>query len=105
MQKLDSFSKILLATGTINYMAASVDSLNQHMRYVQDPNGWHKEGIEEREKVLAETVEDLKKIMNRLGDIINAHDSLSAVDQYVTTPTFNVVVHGHDEVEGDFDEL
>jgi len=29
--KLDSLSKILIATGQINYMAASIDSVNEQM--------------------------------------------------------------------------
>jgi hypothetical protein len=43
--------------------------------------------------------------MNRLGDLINAQDAICALDLHVTNPAFNVVVHGHDEVEGNFDNL
>lgn len=104
-EKLDSLSKILLATGTINYMAASIDSVNEQIKRIAGPGSVHEEGIQQRDEVLAEAVADLAKVMNRLGDLINAQDSLSAVDQYVTTPPFMVVVHGHDNVEGDFDNL
>lgn len=72
---------------------------------IKDTDGTFKEGIEQRDEVLAETVEDLTKVMNRLGDLINAQDAICSVDQYVVTPAFNVVVHGHDEVDGDFDNL
>lgn len=105
MEKLDSLSKILLATGSINYMAASIDSVNEQIRMMPDKEGIYKEGIEHRDEVLAETVKDLAKVMNRLGDLINAQDACCPLDQYVTLPPFNVVVHGHDDPNGDFDEL
>jgi len=105
MENLNSFNKILLATSTINYMASSINGLNEQIKFFKDEDGAFKEGIKERDQVLAETVNDLTKVMNRLGDLLNAQDAISALDMYVTTPAFNVVVHGHDDVEGDFESL
>jgi predicted KAP-like P-loop ATPase len=105
MQKLDSFNKILLATGTINYLASSINGLNEQIKMLKDGDGAFKKGIEHRDAALAEAVEDLKKVMNKLGDLINAQDAICSLDHYVTLPAFNVVVHGHDEVDGDFNNL
>jgi hypothetical protein len=105
MQKLDSFNKIILATGTINYLASSINGLNEQIKIIKAKDSVFDEGIKQRDEVLAEVVEELGKVMNKLGDLINAQDALCAVDQYVITPAFMVVVHGHDEVEGDFDNL
>jgi hypothetical protein len=99
MQKLDSFNKIILATGTINYMASSINGLNEQIKILKDKEGAFKDGIEQRDAILAEAVEDLKKVMNKLGDLINAQDAICAIDQYVVTPAFNVVVHGHDDAD------
>lgn len=43
--------------------------------------------------------------MEKLGNLINAQDALCSLDQYVTTPAFMVVVQGHDDPDGDFDNL
>ncbi len=102
-KKLDSFNKILLATATINYMASSLEGVRSQCVLMN--SDIPKDIAANNEKVLSEAVEDLKVIMNKLGDFINATDCICALDQYVTTPAFNVVVNGHDETEGDFDDL
>lgn len=102
MQKLDSFNKIILATGTINYLASMVEGLNSDMKCSPDPKKVHAEGIAKRDADMVAALEKLKEAMEILG---NSIDEVCAIDQYVTTPAFNVVVNGHDEVEGDFDSL
>jgi len=52
-QKLDSLSKILIATGQINYMAASIDSVNEQMKFLPDAKGFHAEGIKEFDDTLS----------------------------------------------------
>jgi hypothetical protein len=114
-QKLDSFSKILMATGAINYMAASIDSVNTEIKMMRptynkaipDMNfeDVHGKGIEARDEILAETVVKLSAIMEELGNLINGQDALCAVDIFATKAAFEVVVHGHDDTEGDFDNL
>ena len=103
-EKLDSFNKILLATGTINYMASSVENVRvQCERMTLSKNA--QEITKENGELLDEIVNDLKAVMEKLGNFINATDGICAIDQYVTTPAFIVVVNGNDDVEGDFDEL
>lgn len=100
MEKLDLFNKILLATGTINYLASSVYGLNENMKTISDPGNVFKKGIENRDADLIKALEYLKAAMEVLG---NANQEPCAIDVFVTTPAFMVVVHDHDEVEGDFD--
>lgn len=102
MEKLDSFGKILLATGNINYLAAAIHGLNEQMRFVPDSENIHKPGIEKRENDLTDALAHLTQAMEILG---NSLEEPCAIDVYVTTPAFNVIIHGNDDVEGDFDEL
>lgn len=104
-QKLDSLSKIALALGAINYMAISIDSVNEQIKMIPDTEGVHKEGIEQRDKILSETATELGVIMEKLGNLINAQDAICSLDQYVTNPAFMVVVQGHDDPDGDYDDL
>jgi hypothetical protein len=101
-QKLDSFSKILLATVTINYLASMLDGVNSDMKFIPDPDKVHAEGIQKRQVALENAVEKLKEVMNELGD---AMDAVCPIDEYVTEPAFNVLCHGHDNVEGDFENV
>lgn len=109
-QKLDSFSKILLATSAINYMASSIDGVNRDMKFIRHNDGdalneFHNKGIEERDKLMEDVVKQLGQIMESMGNVINGHDAICAIDQYITTPAFNVIIHGNDDTEGDFDSL
>jgi hypothetical protein len=114
-QKLDSLSKILLATGAINYMAASIDSVNEQIKMMKptykkavpdlDFDEVHGEGIKARDELLAEVVADLAPILEKMGNLINGQDAICAIDEYITAPAFNVILHGHDDTEGDFDNL
>lgn len=101
-QKLDVFNKILLATGSINYLASAVYNLNEQMKTIADPKGIFKEFNEKRDDDLVKVLDHLKEAMEILG---NSIEEPCAIDVYVTTPAFNVVMHGHDDVEGDFDNL
>ena len=99
MDKLDSFSKILLATGTINYLAAAINSVNEEMKFAPDHERYHVSGIERRDAALLTASVKLSEIMNALGGVL---DEVCAIDEYVTTPAFEVLVHGKDDVNGEF---
>lgn len=101
-QKLDVFNKILLATGSINYMASAVYSLNEQMKTIPDPKGIFKEFNDKRDEDLVKALGHLKSAMEILG---NSIEEPCALDLYVTTPAFNVVMHGYDDVECDFENL
>lgn len=103
-QRLDSFSKILIATGQINYMASSIDGVNEQIKISGlGEKDVHKEGLQQRERVLSEVVRDLSKVMNKLGDIINSHDCICAIDMRIAKIPFEIIVSGMDEVDNDYE--
>lgn len=104
MQKLDSFSKILIATGQINYMAASIDSVNQQMKFIPDEKNVHAGGIEARDILLEQTVKKLTEVMNDLGEIINAHDCICAIDVRVSKVPFEILIEGKDDTDNDYED-
>lgn len=101
-EKLDSFSKILLATGTINYLASIIEEVNKDMKVFASPGNVHAAGVQRREAALETALYHLKEVMEALG---NAMNEVCPIDQYVTTPAFNVLIHGHDDVEIDHENL
>lgn|GEM_PF-2072319 len=69
------------------------------IKLIPDENGFHKAGIDERDFLLNEVVNDLPNIMNKMGDLINAHELICAIDQRVSAVPFDIVVHGEDYVD------
>lgn len=108
-QKLDNFSKILLATGQINYMASSIDGVTSDIRSLSrdpkyDPRGWHKSRAEANDRVLGETVRKLAKIMEEMGNYINACDIICPLDERVAKVPFEIVISEMDDTEKKYDE-
>ena len=102
-QKLDSFSKILVATGQINYMAASINGVNEQMKFVPDTNGYHKDGIKAKDDLLDEVVVKLGAIMEDMGNLINGHDCICTIDERVGRVPFEIIVHQMDDTETDYE--
>lgn len=99
-QRLDNFSKIILATGTINYLASSIEGVNAQMKMIKG------DGFKELTGKLDDDLEKATKLLTEVMEVLgNSLPETCSIDQYVTTPAFMVVMHGHDEVEGDFDNL
>jgi hypothetical protein len=104
-EKLNNLSKILIATGQINYMASSIYDVNQQMKFSGlDKKDAHKEGVEAKDELLEDVVERLAGIMEDLGNLINAHDCVCHIDERVSKVPFEIVVHGMDDVEADYEE-
>jgi hypothetical protein len=101
-QKLDSLSKIIIATGQINYMAVSIDSVNEQIKFIPDKKGVHKEGIEARDEILAETVTKLAAIMEELGNFVNNTDCICHIDTRVAATPFEIIIQGMDDCEKDY---
>lgn len=100
-EKLDSFSKIILATGAIQYMAASINSVNEQMKMVPlkpELEAALSTGIKDRDDLLKETVENLNVVMQRLGDYMNDSDCICAIDIRATRAAFEIVALGKDSV-------
>ena len=103
-QKLDSLSKIIIATGQINYMAVSIDSVNEQIKFIPDKEGVHKKGIEARNEILSQTVTKLAAIMEELGDFINNTDCICHIDTRVAKVPFEILIAGKDDCEKDYDD-
>lgn len=101
--KLDSLSKILIATGQINYMAASIDSVNEQIKFIPDENGFHKDGIKEKDECLSDVALRLAAIMEDMGNLINSWDCICHIDERVSKVPFEILIHGEDDTEKDYD--
>lgn len=103
MEKLDSFSKIIVATSAINYMANSLSTVNQQVKMVAHlrPEEKHifEDGIKAKDEALADAVKKLGEIMEELGNCINNCDAICEIDERVTKEAFAIILHGKDDVE------
>ena len=101
-QKLDSLSKIIIATGQINYMANSISTVNEQIKFILDKDGFHRDGIEARTTVLLDTVVKLGFIMEELGNFINDTDCICHIDERVAQVPFEIIIQGMDDCEIDY---
>jgi len=101
-EKLDSFSKILIATGQINYLASQINMTNIAIKSVPDELGWRAEGIKDRDEALAETVMKLSDIMQELADLMNNQDFTQEIDARITKAPFEILIHGMDDVTTEY---
>ena len=103
MEKLDPQSKILLATGAINYLANQLHSLNKQMKMAvhlrPECKDIFEDGIKNRDEILENSIVRLKIVMEELSDCLNDCDAVQAIDVKVVTPAFDVLVHGKDSLE------
>lgn len=105
MEKLDSFSKILIATGQINYMASAINGLNVQMKMTGlAKKDVHAEGVKEKDELLEETVNKLAAIMEDLGNYMSNNDCICNIDVRLTTEAFKIIIHKQDDVEKDYTE-
>lgn len=99
VERLDSFSKILLATQSINYMANIINKTCQELKSLSLHDETAKELIEEQTALLGDTVDELTVIMNKLGNYMNATDCISPIDTKITDAAFEIIMRGKDEME------
>ncbi len=93
-------TKILIATGTINYLASAINGCSEQIKVIKG------EGFKELTDKLDDDLEKAKVLLTQAMEVLgNSLPETCAIDQYVTAPAFMVVMHGHDEVEGDFDNI
>jgi len=102
MEKLDNYSKILVATSAINYMANQIDTINCQMKMMDlDKDSVLYKSIEQKDEALRLTVGSLGEIMENLGDMINNQDMAVAIDLKIVEAAFGIIIHGKDNVEGE----
>lgn len=102
-ERLQKISKIMLATGTINYLATHIHTINSEMRvtnlaYEDSP---HSETIHDQEQTLTKTLLHLEKAMDELADYMEAYDCLMPIDIAFTHVPFSIISGGMDEVNRD----
>jgi len=96
--KLDNFSKILLATSTINYLASSLDSVTKQIQSLKEDDVFAYR-IHTSNEILNNAVISLGQIMEALGEGLNNMDSVCPIDERVTSPAFDIIIHGKDDTE------
>jgi hypothetical protein len=99
MEKLDSFSKILLATQSINYMSNVVNAANQQIKVLPDEEGIFTSGIKDRDALLDIVIYKLSDIMQDLGDYMNNSDCISPIDERITEQAFKIVIYGKNNTD------
>lgn len=97
--KLDNLSKILLATQTINFLAATMYTLNMQMKTIPDEKGYHADGINLKDETLEWAVTHLAEVMEVLGNVLNGCDAVTPIDQKITQAAFDIIVRKQDDVE------
>lgn len=102
-EKLDSLSKILLATGTINYLANTMYVVNSQIKIVVHHSPEQKpvfeDGIKEKDDLLKSTVKRLTDIMDDLAECLNSCGAVSPIDSRITAEPFSILIHGNDNVD------
>lgn len=97
-EKLDTFSKILLATQSINYMANCVNGVLQQYKMIPTKDEVITKGITDKENALFTAEKHLVKVMEELGDFMNDAGFSMQIDDRVTREAFSIL-HGKDDVE------
>lgn len=96
-EKLDNFSKILLATQTINYLSGCLDRVTLSLAPIKDDSVI--ELRERNEKMLKSMAEKTADLCNELGDFMNAIDCVCPIDERIVKPAMDII-NGADDVNG-----
>lgn len=100
MEKLDSFSKILLATGAINYMAASLNSVTQQIAFIpKNVSETAAESVIRNNAELDKVLVALKDTMENFGNFMDGIDCVCPIDVRIYEVPFDIILHGNDNVE------
>jgi len=114
-EKLDLFSKILLATSTINYMASSLNAVNEQYKdvlyleeKVRDDNDISTKALEtlvaDQDKKLEEVSENLAGILKSFGNYLHKKDCVCAIDARIYKLSSEILLEGKDEVDNTYDD-
>lgn len=95
MAHLDSLSKILLATSSINYMANIIAStqgeIERIIRAVPESATVHQDSVVNFQSALDDAIMKLTDIMNDLGNCLNESGATSSIDSHVTSASFDIL--------------
>ncbi|MGN7818818.1 hypothetical protein ACTJJB_01740 [Chitinophaga sp. 22536] len=98
-EKLDTYSKILLATQTINYLASNMNTVITQVRSIPGMSQIQIDGAAATEEVLIAALGQMTTVMEALGDYVNNVDMVCAIDERITNAAFQILIHGKDNVE------
>lgn len=101
-EKLDDFSKIVLATSSIAYMASQINRVI--LSTPNPPDAATEYNLEEGRDLLTFSLQRLIPIMNALATHLNDAGIARHIDERATSPAFEVCVYGFDETETDYSE-
>ena len=113
--KLDSFNKILLATGTINYMASALEGVRKNCQTIVSINSKKEsldefsnkvmiEGLASKNEMIDDALKKLCDVIEDLGNYLDGHDIVCPIDQRVYSVPLNILLHGMDEEETKYDD-
>lgn len=108
--KLESFAKILLATGQINYMAASLEGVTKDYRLLSTTEAtkgekFIRDGLIEKEKMLKKVSDHLNVIMENLADFLNNRDCVCVIDSRISKVPFEILIDGMDDPNKDYEDV
>jgi len=114
-EKLDLFSKILLATSTINYMASSLNAVNEQYKVAlaaecidEEDNGLSKNIlttlVAEQDKKLEALTNGLIDMIRDFGSYLNKKDCVCAIDARIYKAPSEILVEGKDEVNNTYND-
>ena len=114
-EKLDLFSKILLATSTINYMASTLNAVNEQYKVAlvsegidEEDNGLSKNIlatlIADQDKKLQELTMGLTGIIRDFGNYLNKKDCVCAIDARIYKPSSEILLEDKDEVNNTYND-
>lgn len=114
-QKLDNFNKILLATGTINYMASALEGVRKDYQTIVSINSKKekhdefsdkvmKEGLESKNEMMADTLKKLCDVIEDLGNYLDGHDIVCPIDARIYSVPLNILLHDMDEEEKHYEQ-
>lgn len=109
-QKLDNFNKILLANGTINYMASALEGVRKDYQTIVAINSKKEtpdefsdkvmtEGLASKNEMMDETLKKLCAIIEDLGNYLDGHDIVCPIDARIYSVPLNILLHDMDEEE------
>ena len=115
IEKLDWFSKTLLATSTINFMASTLNTINEECKVALIPenriledNGLSRKILEElvgdQDKKLEELVDELAAIVKNLGTYLHNKDAVCAIDARIYKAPSEILLQRKDEVDDTYND-
>lgn len=98
-EKLDTYSKILLATANINYVAWMVQGVQEQIKQTRMADPVILSAYATNQEVLNEALAALREVMEDMGNFVNNFDMVTSMDERITSPAYDIIIHGKDEVE------